>query len=186
MGRQRGVGNKLLEISWVSLRNCPFKLSTWRSRHVPLAGRWRGNWRRVVRHGIAFCVHCSISLYRHRPSGENGCCRSRRFLNRANMVHLVSCQRCPSSEGLLAVGKRTLVGAFARVCPPMPSQRAAITKGFATSFAHVRFLASMNAIMDGEGTTLDELLPTARIVASVRANTRMYAFCTRLNLMHDL
>ena len=40
-----------------------------------------------------------------------------------------------------------------------------------TSFTHMRFLASVDALMDGQSRTLNKLLATVRVLAHVRSNT---------------
>lgn len=45
------------------------------------------------------------------------------------------------------------------------------------SFAHVWLLARVDSSMNCQGGALDKLLLTAWMVAHVRADTSMYAFC---------
>jgi hypothetical protein len=47
----------------------------------------------------------------------------------------------------------------------------------ATSLAHVRLLAGVDALVHGEGGALDELLAAVRVVAHVRADAAVDTFC---------
>lgn len=58
----------------------------------------------------------------------------------------------------------------------MPCQRAGVTEGLATTLAHMRLLASVNSRMNGKRRSLDELLPTTRMIANMRTNTTVNAF----------
>jgi hypothetical protein len=46
-----------------------------------------------------------------------------------------------------------------------------------TSLAHVRLLASVDTLVDGQGGALDELLAAVGVVAHVRADTAVDTFC---------
>lgn len=105
----------------------------------------------------------------------------------------MACEGRAAREGLLAIRIRALVWPFAGVDPPMASKRAGVAEGLercqrtsiqavsslvylATSFTHVRLLASMHACVHGQRRPLDELLVAIREVADVRADTAMYPF----------
>jgi hypothetical protein len=49
----------------------------------------------------------------------------------------------------------------------------------AAAFAHVRLLASVDALVDCQGRTLDELLAAVGVIAHVRADSAVDAFCGR-------
>jgi hypothetical protein len=57
-------------------------------------------------------------------SRESGSC----FLNRSGVMVLVTSERCPSGECLLAVNVRTLIRTLARVDSTMAGERTAITE----------------------------------------------------------
>ena len=109
------------------------------------------------------------------------------------MVILMASKGRPTRESLLAVGKRTLVGSFARMNPSVSGERARVTKRLDNRkelvkmnlaihcglylravFAHVRFFASVDSSMHCQCRPLDELLVTARVITDVRSHPGMY------------
>lgn len=78
--------------------------------------------------GHVVAVGASLASVLGPGSSECRSSRRRRLLDRARVVVLMPGQGSTSRERLLAIGVGAFVGALARVCPPVPSQRAAVTK----------------------------------------------------------
>lgn len=93
------------------------------------------------------------------------------FLDSAGVMVLVTGQGRPTSECLLAVGVRALVGSLARMDTTMPSQRRRIAKGLAASLTHMGLLTSVYTRVYCQGGALDKLLSAARPVTSMGPDT---------------
>jgi hypothetical protein len=91
---------------------------------------------------------------------------------------LMTGQGGTTRKGLLAIGIWTLVRTLSGVDTSVPRQRARVTKRLSAALAHVRLLASVDALMHSQGRTLDELLAAIRILAHVRADTTVDTFMT--------
>jgi hypothetical protein len=105
------------------------------------------------------------------------------------MVVLMSGQGRPPCEGLLAVGKGTLVWSLAGVDAPVPGERAGIAEWLrsceftwtsvtreslsylTTPLALVRLLTSMHTLVNSECRSLDELFAAVREVTDMGADT---------------
>ena len=106
---------------------------------------------------------------------------------------LVTCESSAARKGLLAVGVWALVRSLSGVDATMSCERARVAEGLgcvsevlvlsnmytylSTTLTHVRLLAGVDALMDGQRGSLDELLAAVGVVANVRADAAVDTFC---------
>lgn len=91
---------------------------------------------------------------------------------------LVAGQSSAARKCLLAIRVRALVRPLPRVNATMASQRTRVTEWLAASFAHVRLLASVDTLMDGQSRALNELLAAVGVVAHMGTDAAMDALMT--------
>ena len=105
---------------------------------------------------------------------------------------LVTREGSAAREGLLAVGVWALVWSLSRVDATMSGERTRVTEGLmcvseglsqnwrtylSTTLTHVRLLAGVDALVDSQCGSLDELLAAVGVVAHVGADATVDTFC---------
>ena len=108
---------------------------------------------------------------------------------------LMAGERCAAGEGLLAVGERALIRAFAGMNATVSGERTRVTERldrvivnrisskrtktftyFTTPLAHMWLLAGVNSHMDGQRRPLNEWFATTRFGANVRPVASVYTY----------